>query len=237
VSSPSPAVEIRNRIEIALSRLPISDACNSLLPELTDFLVSALAKIHGQASSARRFRPIGLATTLRELASIARITDVAGRRLSSVSRQRIASATRSLHSPAIALLADVGVMRQDILRLDPAIVSLKIRNAIELAHQRRLASGRGRPPIIRAQAIAFLLFHTYTRLTGSAPKGANKWVNVSDGDNPPPPRGPFLDLLREVFDVFQISASPVAVAQSLPALRRATRERIKRLDQKTERAG
>lgn len=181
------------RIETAFRRLPLLSGVEILLKSA----VNLLSNIDGTGTGAvtPKFSIVSRRRTKRELEKLAH------------PQSDLSACFDALHEPAILALAAHGFCRE----LGP--LPEKLREIANRASRSDLkwapeVFAGGRPKNHRAHAVGILLAYYYEMLTGKEPtRIVNAYVD-SDA-----PCGPFIDFVRDIFDIIGLKASVEDIAR------------------------
>ena len=191
-------------IELALRKLPIDPERESRLPGLVQLLAGFAGKVHGKTPA--HFLDAGRGTVARELSALARAAS------------RLADAVEGLHAPTVKVLANQGILLTTIsVRTLRAVAN--VAGTAKVPRRRRRKSSRGRLPNLAVDAVTLMVAHAYQQLTG---KRATRVINWDSGK----PKGPFFELVSDVFAILCVKANRDAAIRKL-AKRRKRRKRRK----------
>lgn len=185
------AEDPRKRIAAAFTRLAIRREDAWRLPGIVD----SLTTFTGRANTATpaKFVKAARATAEKELSKVA------------VMSENLVEHLSGLHEPAVIALADGNVLVHELIAPLQAL-----SRAAKKADLRGLpvAGPRGRPRKLAVDPIATAVAHYYEKVTGKKPTIVTDSATGYGG-------GPFLTLLRDVFDAIGLQASALAAARKI----------------------
>lgn len=193
--------ELREQLEIALRRLPIGPEAKAQLPEMVTILASFKGKLNIRTPP--HFLKIGKTRAKKELHKVSTLAT------------SFADYVTTLHEPTVVALANQGLLTHQLERSLRSVAA-----AAAKASPGSMVSEKpvkGRPEKLGARAIAGVVAANYKALTGKKPTVSTDWRTGKM-------RGPFYELMSEIFRLLEVDASPEASIRNILKTRKGEKQ-------------